>query len=160
MNNQKSILLALLTIIFVISVSSCTTNSTSVEDGETDLESTITYNNSGAQAYLVTAIEGDGASAELNSENPEVTLTIGGRSTFINNGGASSHPLDFRNAVGDKLLGQGDSLGLFDSDEDVNVVRNGDSITFTLTAELADELADYICAFHPGMNGSITILDN
>lgn len=159
MKYMKPSLFILSSILFLIFTSSCTNNSTSTDNDEvnSEFESTIRYDNSGAQAYLVTNIDGEGASAELDSANPELTLTIGGRYTFINSAGASSHPLDFRNKDGDKLLGQSNNSGIFDADESVNIVRNGDSITFTLTEELADELADYICAFHPGMNGSIVI---
>lgn len=159
MKNKKPFLLILSSILFLIFISSCTNNSTSTdtEEVESEFESTIRYENSGAQAYLVTNINGEGAFAEMDSANPELTLTVGGRYTFINGAGASSHPLDFRNADGDKLLGQSNNAGMFDSNDEVNVVRNGDSITFTLTEELAEELSDYICAFHPGMNGSIVI---
>lgn len=159
MNTQKSILFIILFTSFILSSYSCTTNSTSVDDekNQPEVNSTITFTNSGAQAYLVTNIDGQGASAEVESANPELSLVEGNRYTFINSAGASSHPLDFRNENGDKLLGQSNNDGSFDSDEDVNVVINGDSITFTLTDELSDDLTEYICAFHPGMNGSIVI---
>jgi plastocyanin len=154
-------LLILSSILFLISIYSCTNNSTSTNNDEieTEFESTIRYDNSGAQAYLVTNIDGEGAFAELDSANPELTLTVGGRYTFINGAGASSHPLDFRNEEGAKLIGQSNNSGSFDSNEEVNLVREGDSISFTLIEELADELAEYICAFHPGMNGAITVSD-
>lgn len=156
---MKPFLLILSSILLLIFTLSCTNNSTSTDndDVETEFESTIRYENSGAQAYLVTNIEGEGAFSELDSANPELTLTVGGRYTIINGAGASSHPLDFRNADGDKLIGQSNNSGMFDSNDKVNLVRDGDSISFTLTEELANELADYICAFHPGMNGSIVI---
>lgn len=163
MKNSSLSLLFLSSILFLISIYSCTNNSTSTnsdnDELDTELESTIRYENSGAQAYLVTNIDGEGAFAELDSANPELILTVGGRYTFINGAGASSHPLDFRNEDGDKLIGQSNNSGLFDSNDEVNLVRDGDSISFTLTEELADELADYICAFHPGMNGAITVSD-
>lgn len=159
MKNLNLFLLVIFSIQFSIFISSCTNNSTSTanDEVESEFESTISYINSGAQAYLVTNIEGEGANAELDTANPQLSLTVGGRYTFVNNAGASSHPLDFRNADGDKLIGQSNKSGLFDSNDEVNPVRNGDSISFTLTEELADELAEYICAFHPGMNGSIAI---
>lgn len=162
MNTQISLLHFFLSGLLLITVLSCTNNSTSVSDSEdeTDVDSIISYSNSGAQAYLVTEINGSSASAELDSANPGVTLRKGDRYTFINNAGASSHPLDFRNADGDKLLGQSNNSGIFDADESVNIVRNGDSITFTLTDGLAEELVEYICAFHPGMKGVITVNDN
>lgn len=159
MNTQKSILFIILFTSFILSSYSCTTNSTSVDDekNQPEVNSTITFTNSGAQAYLVTNIEGQGASAEVESANPELSLVEGNRYTFINSAGASSHPLDFRDDGGDKLLGQSNDSGSLDSDDEVNVVYSGDAITFTLTDDIADELTDYICAFHPGMNGSIVI---
>lgn len=140
---------------------SCTNNSTSVEmneeQPESQIEGTITLDNSGAQSYVISSIEGDGIHAETDTPNATFELEIDGRYTFVNNAGASSHPLDFRNADRDKLLGQSNNSGSFDEDEIVNLSRSGDAITFTLTEELAEQLFDYICSFHPPMNGMIVI---
>lgn len=143
----------LLMMIFLLSFISCSNNSTSTSADETQPEpqneAIITLDNNGANAYHVTNIEGEGAESELNTPNAEIALEIGGRYTFINNGGASSHPLDFRNDDNEKLLGQSNSSGSFDNDNEVNVTRNGDAITFTLTESLSEALFDYICSFHP-----------
>ncbi|PWN07221.1 hypothetical protein [Rhodohalobacter mucosus] len=144
---------------------SCSGNSTGYSDtdpGDTDSvfqDASITLDNVGSNAYVVTAIEGDGASAMLNQNNSPIDLEIGKRFTFVNNGGAASHPLDFRNSEGEKLLGQSGADGRFDDDADVDAELNGNNITFTLTAELAEAFGLYICSFHPGMTASIRAVE-
>jgi len=61
--------------------------------------------------------------------------------------------LDFRNGNCDKLFGQSNSEGIYADNEEINVVKEGDSITFTLTKVLVNEIVDYICSFHPTMKG-------
>lgn len=122
-------------------------------------EGTIVLNNSGSNAYIVTDIKGEGVSSELNESNSEITLTLGGRYTFENESGASNHPLDFRDSEGAKLLGQSNEEGSFSEDSGANIQRNGNAITFTLTESLAKEIVDYICSFHPTMNGSINLIE-
>jgi len=141
---------------------SCTSNSTDPDIEEPDPaieETTITLDNAGSNAYVVSSIEGEGASASLNQNNSAIQLKIGNRFTFINDGGASSHPLDFRNSESEKLLGQSNGSGIFDDNDEVDVRRNGDAISFTLTNELAAAFGDYICSFHPGMSASIMVMD-
>ncbi|CAN5255953.1 hypothetical protein BH23BAC3_BH23BAC3_12810 [soil metagenome] len=151
----------LLIIVFTLTLLSCSNNSTSTDmeqpEDEPQTEAGITLENSGANSYLVTNITGDGADSELDSPNATITLEVGGRYTFVNDAGASSHPLDFRNSDRVKLLGQSNSSGSFDDNSEVNVIRNGDMISFTLTEGLSEELFDYICSFHPPMNGRISI---
>lgn len=122
-------------------------------------EAMITLDNSGASAYIAISIDGDGATAAINTENPNITITKGGRYTFINSAGASSHPLDFRDRDGNKLFGQSRDEGSLENDPDIDVVRSGDSITFTLSDDLASQLSEYICFFHPGMNGSFSVIE-
>lgn len=158
----KSIL-PVLAIFFLFAA--CTSNSTSVEqpeenpDPEAPSVTIVTIGNMGASAYVFLTIDGEGADAPLNEDNAEIELTIGERFTFNNDAGASSHPLDFRNSDRDKLLGQSNAGGLFDEDNAVDLVKDGNSISFTLTAELASALNDYVCSFHPGMNGGISIVE-
>ncbi|MDR9419216.1 fasciclin domain-containing protein [Gracilimonas sp.] len=116
----------------------------------------ITLNNVGASAWEVTDIQGDGADAPLDTENTEISLTVGQEYTFVNNGG-SSHPLEFRNSNGDVLLSEGGSDGTFESDSEINFQVNGNEVSFTLTESLANELASYFCGNHSSMNGSISI---
>ncbi len=127
-------------------------------EGEAPVDGRITLNNSGASAYLATDIEGEGIEAELEENNPDIQLTLGGRYTFINNGG-SNHPLDFRDGDGNILLAQGEQTGSFESDEAVNFVVDGNEVTFTLTETLADEIAVYRCTVHGAMNGNIIVVE-
>lgn len=130
------------------------------EPGETELQQTqVSLNNVGSTAYVVTNIDGDGATAQQNEENTSIELKVGQRYTFINSSGASNHPLGFRNADGDYLIRQGNSSGTFGEDADVNVVKSGNDISFTLTEALASQMTQYICVFHPGMNGVITVIE-
>ncbi len=142
----------------LLSYSACSQNTDAIPDEV--IEATIIIDNNGAREYMVTSISGDGAFSDIDSPNPEIELTIGGRYTFINNSGANSHPLDFRNKDRAKLIGQSRNTGLFDDDPAVNILFDEDIITFTLTEQLASGLFDYVCAFHPGMNGSITVIEN
>tara|TARA_R100001143_G_scaffold63593_1_gene73106 strand:- start:18251 stop:18739 length:489 start_codon:yes stop_codon:yes gene_type:complete len=153
---KLSTLIAIILTLFMF-ISCTSTNTGAMDDEDELLSGTVVLENNGAQSYTVSRIDGDGISAETGTANPSITLTAGGRYTFVNQAGASSHPLDFRNGDREKLFGQSNAAGQFDSDSDVNVVENGDSITFTLTESLAASLADYICSFHPGMNGNLVL---
>lgn len=156
-------ILPLLALFFILAA--CTSNTTSVEQPEENPDpqspsvTTITVGNMGATAYVFIGIDGEGADAPLNEENAEIELTVGERFTFNNDAGASSHPLDFSNSDRDKLFGQSNAGGLFDEDDTVDLVKDGNSISFTLTAELASALNDYVCSFHPGMNGGILAIE-
>ncbi|NBC25883.1 MAG: hypothetical protein GVY08_03410 [Bacteroidetes bacterium] len=152
----------LLMTLFVIS---CTNNSTSTDPSD-DTETpagpavtSITIDNVGATAYIFIGIDGDGASANLNEQNAELELKTGERFSFKNEAGASNHPLDFRNSDREKLLGQSNGDGLFDNNEEVDLKKDANTITFTLTAELAGAINDYICHFHPGMNANIVVAE-
>ncbi len=157
---QKFSYFFLLTLIS-IALLSCSDDSTSPDidndEPEPETEAIITLNNDGASAYIIADVEGEGIDAETGQSNATITLETGGRYTFVNGAGASSHPLDFRNSDREKLFGQSNASGSFDNDDAVNVTSDGDVITFTLTNELADELFDYVCSFHPSMNGQFTI---
>lgn len=125
---------------------------------ENDASATITLANVGASAYRVVSIDGEGASATLDSDNAGIELTEGLRYTFVNNGGAN-HPLDFRNAEGEILLSEDAADGSFEADEAVNFVVDGANISFTLTPELAAAIATYNCTRHAAMEGVITIAE-
>lgn len=148
-------------IVSAFTFNACTSNTTQAEMPEHDPESdqtvtSITFDNMGATAYVVLGIDGDGATANLDEENTEISLRIGDRFRFENVAGASNHPLDFRNSDRDKLLGQSNGDGIFDDDAEVDVQTEGNIISFTLTSGLASELSGYVCSFHPGMNGAIS----
>lgn len=114
----------------------------------------IVLNNLGARAWEI-----DEASADIGptgQSNPELALETGTR-YGIENRGWSAHPLAFRDADGAELLSQGrNDDGTFADDNAVDWVDNGDTLAFTLTEELAGELADYICTVHLQMVGSVT----
>lgn len=155
-------------IILLIAFAACSSENTPVDSGENNENgdppseislTSVTLNNAGATAYVVTAIDGDDANASLNEQNSDIGLRIGARFEFINESGASNHPLDFRNSDRQKLFGQSNASGLFDGNEGIDLEKDGNTLRFTLTEELAAEIADYICSFHPGMNGDIFIID-
>lgn len=148
-------------IVSAFTFNACTSNTTQTDMPGQDPESnqtatSITFDNMGSTAYVVLGIDGEGATADLDEENTEIALRIGDRFRFDNVGGASNHPLDFRNSARDKLLGQSNGDGTFDDDAEVDVQSEGNIISFTLTSGLAAELNGYVCSFHPGMNGTIT----
>lgn len=140
---------------------SCSDNTTSAADDNLpdDPTGAITLSNNGASAYVATEVTGEGVSAETDAENPVIELMAGSRVTIVNEAGASSHPLVLRSDDGESLLAQRSDRGSFADDESVNAIFEGNSLTFTVTEPLAAELADYICAFHPGMNGEIRIAE-
>ncbi|MCC5912987.1 MAG: hypothetical protein JJU46_01320 [Balneolaceae bacterium] len=129
------------------------------DDAPIEVSGVLTLENNGASAYVAVSLTGSGISAELETENPEINLEIGRRVTIINDAGASLHPLVLRNSDSETLLGQRSDRGSFSEDDGVDAIFEGNSITFTVTEQLAAELNDYICSFHPGMNGSITIAE-
>ena len=145
---------------FTLIVSACTSNTTQTEmPDESDDVTSIQIDNMGSTAYVILGIDGEGASANLNEKNADLTLRVGDRFRFENVAGASNHPLNFRNSDRDKLLGQSNNDGLFDDDADVDVQSDGNNISFTLTSDLAAVLNDYVCSFHPGMTGGINTTD-
>lgn len=108
---------------------------------------------------LVSELEGEGATVNLNEENAEIELEIGRGYTFRNTV-ASNHPLEFRNSDGDVLLAQGSEEGSFENNIAVNFTRDGDEdVTFTLTPALAAEIAIYRCTPHASMEGPITVVE-
>ncbi len=127
--------------------------------GREEVSATITLENEGFSAYLITELEGEGVEVNLNEENAEIELQVGRRYTFRNTV-ASNHPLEFRNADGETLLAQGSEVGIFENDIAVNFTRDGDEdVTFTLTPALAEVIAVYRCTPHSSMEGPITVVD-
>ncbi|MFB6227959.1 MAG: hypothetical protein ABEH88_05150, partial [Halobacteriales archaeon] len=115
---------------------------------------TVTMNNVGFSAWEVTGVDGDEDVASTGVDNPTLTLQVGTRYLFENNGW-DTHPLAFRDANDSPLLTQS-GTGLFEDDANVSWVDDGDTAAFTLTQDLADELDDYVCTVHSPMNGSVT----
>jgi plastocyanin len=111
-----------------------------------------TLNNVGLSAWKVTETT-DNELAETGVDNPELSLRVGARYTFQNDGW-STHPLAFLDSDGDPLLSQGEQ-GSFEGDSSTDWVDNDTSVSFTVTSELADELDSYICTIHSSMEGPI-----
>lgn len=143
--------------LFLLPLSACSDGPSATEPTDPGpAAATLTLQNVGASAYRLVGIEGVGAQGGVNTENPGIQLRIGERFTFVNQGGASAHPLDFRNAAGQKLFGQSRQGGSLEDDPEVAVSYDGNAVTFTLTPALAAVLADYVCSFHPSMGGALT----
>lgn len=163
--DYSGITIAIIFIALGLSLISCSGSTNSGMDNTGDDEASIevsgvlTLENNGASAYVAVSLTGSGISADLDTENPEINMEIGKRVTLVNDAGASSHPLVLRNSDNETLLGQRSDRGVFSEDEGVDALFEGNSITFTVTEQLAAELNDYICSFHPGMNGRITVTE-
>lgn len=125
-------------------------------DGE--FSAVITVINDGMSAWLITSIEGSNASASINSQNVTIRLNKGLRYKFINLGGPN-HPLDFRDSNGDYLLTQDTISGRYEEHDEINFIFNyGEgSVAFTITDELAAELASYNCTIHEAMTGDLSV---
>lgn len=129
---------------------------TSGGGGDTDPGPTkvaFTLDNVGSSAWVV---ENDSTNVADDSENPDINLEQGKRYTIRNNGYGTygTHPLAFFDADGNTLLSQS-STGSFEDDSDVNWVDNGETISFTVTQELYNELSGYRCTVHGAMEGNI-----
>ncbi len=122
------------------------------------INATITVNNIGTSAYIFTAVEGNGASAMLNMENAPLTLKIGARYQVVNLAGLP-HPFLIRGIGNTTLLAQNDLVGTFESDATVNFIATDSTFTFTLTAELAAQIAPYQCGRHAAMTGNINAVN-
>ena len=122
-----------------------------------EISATITLNNVGSSAWVVEEIDGDGASANLNTENTTLTLQYGLRYTVVNLGDPN-HPFQFRNDDGDILIAAQGNGSLQDY-EPANVIvdDNEGTITFTLAGNLAEWVATYNCAPHAAMEGEIIV---
>ncbi|MBZ9651958.1 fasciclin domain-containing protein [Psychroflexus montanilacus] len=115
----------------------------------------MTVENDAASAYFVSEINGNEEVTALNENNSTWSLTVGTRYTLTVTG-ANAHPFELRNTSGDALLSQSNE-GSFENDGDVNFVTDGQQFDFTLTSELANEIADYVCTVHGAMRGDVTI---
>jgi plastocyanin len=114
---------------------------------------TVTIDNVGSSAWEVTSVDGGSGVAETGTENPTLTLTVGTRYQFENNGG-SAHPLGFQNSNSEYLLNE-DGSGSLEDDADINYVEGNTGITFTYTQKLADAVATYRCTVHSQMEGGV-----
>lgn len=129
----------------------------SLGDSSEESAATITIENDGSQAWLIQSIDGDGASGDIDTQNATLSLDRDQRYTIVNLG-AGGHPLQLRDASG-TILVESDGSGSLQDNADANVVveNGGESISFTLSGELADEIATYNCRPHAAMEGNIVV---
>ncbi|MCH7402170.1 hypothetical protein ACFOUP_18820 [Belliella kenyensis] len=144
--------------LFMVSVIfACTEEKDNIPDPNF-VNSTITVNNIGATAYIFTAIDGDGARASLNVENTALTLKIGSRYEIKNEAGRA-HPFLIMGIANTTLLAQNDMVGTFEDNPSVNFVATDSTMSFTLTPELATQIAPYMCGRHAAMTGNINAVE-
>ena len=110
--------------------------------------------NVGASAWEVTNVDGASGVAETGTDNPSLTLTVGTRYRFVNNGGSAAHPLGFQNGDAEYLLNQNGD-GSLEGDEGINYAEDDEGVTFTYTQALADAVATYRCTVHGSMEGTV-----
>ncbi|MDO9553226.1 hypothetical protein [Rhodonellum sp.] len=122
------------------------------------ISGTVAFTNIGARAFVFTAVTGSGISTDLNVENAPLTLKIGSRYQFINNAGAG-HPFQILGIGNTILLSQNNVEGTLEKDNQVNYQVDGMNITFTLTQNLAVQIAPYICGNHSSMSGRINAVN-
>lgn len=123
------------------------------DGGVSSVDVTVTVDNVGASAWEVTGVDGADGVAQTGAENPALTLTVGTRYRFVNNGGGA-HPLGFQNGSDEYLLNQ-DGDGSLEGDADINYEEDDDGVTFTYTQTLADAIATYRCTVHASMEGDV-----
>jgi PGF-CTERM protein len=121
--------------------------------GEPD--ATLTLDNVFANAWEVTSVDGEGATADVGAENPEIGLRVGGRYAVRNTAG-ENHPLAFRDADGRPLLSQS-GRGSFESDDAVGWTDEDGTVSFTLTPDLAAAMAEYVCTLHSSMAAPVAV---
>lgn len=121
--------------------------------GEPD--ATLTLDNVFANAWEVTSVDGEGATADVGAENPEIGLRVGGRYAVRNTAG-EYHPLAFRDADGRPLLSQS-GRGSFESDDAVGWTDEDGTVSFTLTPDLAAAMAEYVCTIHSSMAAPVAV---
>lgn len=119
------------------------------------VNATITIDNVGATAYVLTNAKGASV-AEVGVENAAWTLQVGQRYRVVNNGELLFHPLELRSDT-DVLLAQGDPEGILEGDTEINFVSDDEGVTFTFTPELAELLTTYRCTYHSAMTGPIVV---
>lgn len=123
------------------------------DGGNNGADVTVTVDNVGTSAWEVTSVDGSSDVAQTGTENPALTLTVGTRYRFENNGGGA-HPLGFQNSSSTYLLNQ-DGSGDFEGDSDVDYREDENGVTFTYTQSLADAVASYRCTVHSQMQGTV-----
>lgn len=120
--------------------------------GGSSADVTVTIENVSASACDVTSVEG-ASGVESGGENPTLTLEVGTRYRFDNNGGGD-HPLGFQNSSDSYLLNQNGS-GSLEGNSGFSYEEDNEGVTFTYAQQLADAVADYRCTVHSVMEGVV-----
>ena len=113
---------------------------------------TLVIDNVGTQAWEV-AEDKTGSVAPTGEENPTMTFEVGQRYA-VENRWWSTHPLALRASDDAPLLSQSTD-GEFEGDADVDWVDNEETLSFTVTEDLAANLNYYICTIHSSMRGDV-----
>ena len=140
---------------FVMVLLSVTSFAWAQTDGSTEepVDATITVDNVEARAFLLVNAEGEDVGS-VGTKNAVWTLQVGHRYRIVNGGELLFHPFELRSDA-DILLAQGDTLGTFEGDSDVDFIGDAAGVTFTLTPELTAQLGHYRCAYHPVITGEV-----
>jgi plastocyanin len=110
---------------------------------------TVTLENVDSNAWTVTAVEGADGITETGVEDPVISLEVGKRYRFVNNGSLTIHPLAIRSEDGEPVLGQRPNDRPFELDPSVAFEADEEGISFTLTEALAAVVSTYYCTAHP-----------
>jgi plastocyanin len=122
-------------------------------DTESSLSgATLVIDNVGTQAWEVVEDE-TGSVAPTGEENPTMTFEVGQRYA-VENRGWSTHPFALRASDDTPLLSQS-ADGEFEGDADVDWVDNEETLSFTVTEDLAANLNYYVCTIHSSMEGDV-----
>jgi hypothetical protein len=130
---------------------------------ETGLQSgdkvTIDLDNVGFQAWEINGVSGDADSIDDvvvdGGNNPTLRLVEGVEYTFEDLP-FTNHPLAFfSGGYNDDILLSQDGDGSYEDDPDVGWEDTGNTVTFTATGALLNELDGYKCTIHSSMQGSV-----
>ncbi|MEZ3164850.1 PGF-CTERM sorting domain-containing protein [Halorubrum sp. RMP-47] len=128
---------------------------TGQSDSAPEPDATLILDNVYANAWEVTSIDGEGATADVGAENPELTLRIGNRYAVRNTAG-QNHPLAFRDADENPVLSQS-GRGSFEADDEVQWTDEDGTVSFTLTPDLAAAMSEYVCTLHSSMAAPVAV---
>jgi hypothetical protein len=120
-----------------------------------EADEVITLRNVRASAWDVVKVSNP--SIGSTGRNADLTLRVGTRYRFdVSEVNSTVHPLELRDANGDPLLSQ-TRTGKLAGQADVAAEITPEYVEFTLTDDMAAEVAVYRCLPHPAMKGRIRV---